>query len=242
MTQPDNNPQDLKSRPIRRKQVYLGLTIAAILAGGVIIYKNSEEKPDDPIDSVFYQTTAQCEADIKKQQTEYATLQKDFQGDDPDEAPTPPLMKVEDCAAQMQAAQQEYEKTAPIYSTIADCYAEGVQCEATRPGEKTAGFRPIYGGTYIDPYSDNSSYIYYGGGSHRIYDNRPVYQSNMSGSVVTPYGQVIPQATPGRVTVPRHTSFAAPLRPTGTAAKGTIKGRGSQGFGSSFKGTGRGGK
>lgn len=242
MTQPDNDPQNLKSRPIRRKQVYLGLTIAAIVAGGVVIYKSSEEKPDDPIDSVFYQTTAQCEADIKKQQAEYVTLQKNFQGDDPDDAPTPPPMKVEDCAAQMQAAKQDYEKTAPIYNTITDCYAEGVQCEATRPDETTAGFRPTYGGTYIDPYSTSSTYIYYGGGSHRIYDNRPVYQSSTSGSIVTPYGKVIPQATPGRVTVPRHTSFAAPARPTGTTARGTIKGRSSQGFGSSFKSTGRGGK
>jgi hypothetical protein len=62
------------------------------------------------------------------------------------------------------------------------------------------------------------------------------------GRVVTPYGREVSQVTTGRVSVPRHTSFAAPSRPTGTSGSGTIRGRSSQGFGSSFKSTGSGGK
>jgi hypothetical protein len=69
-----------------------------------------------------------------------------------------------------------------------------------------------------------------------------VYQSINAGRVVTAYGREISQTTTGRVQAPRHTTVLAPARPSGTTARGTIKGRSSQGFGSSFKSTGRGGK
>lgn len=245
MSQRDKEPQNLQIRKIRRKQVYLSLAIAAGL--GFLVYRcvdsENEEIANEPIDAVFYQNTAQCEADIQIEQDNYAILQKQYQNGQLAQPPTPPPMQVKDCAPQILAAQQAHYQTAPVYASMADCQAEGVRCEATRPGEQPAGYRPVYGGTYIEPYySPSYVYIFYGGSQHRVYETRTVYQSTTPGNIVTPYGREISQSNTGRVTVPRHTTFAAPSRPTGTSATGTIRGRSSQGFGSSFKSTGSGGK
>lgn len=246
-------PQNLQTRQINRKKVLGGLAIAGVLA--ILITRcgvNSEidinkgindENANESIKAIFYQNTAQCEADIKKQQDEYAVEQEKYRNGTLEDEPTPPPMPVEDCAAQMLAAQQEHDKTAPVYTSAADCQAEGVQCEVTPAGAPTAGYRPVYGGTYFYPnYESNWIYINHGGYQHRVYETRPVYQSINSGRVVTAYGREISQTTTGRVQVPRHTTVAAPSRPNGTTARGTIKGRSSQGFGSSFKSTGSGGK
>lgn len=245
MTQQENDPQKLQLRQIRRKQIYLGLAIAAVLA--LLISRcgdgDEEENANESVNAVFYQNTAQCEADISKQQTEYALALKQYQAGQLQQQPAPPPMQVMDCAPQMLAAQQEHQKTAPVYGTIADCQSEGVQCEAIPAGEQSAGYRPVYGGTYIDPYySPSYTYVIYGGTPYRVYTTRTVYQSNTPGRVVTPFGREISQVSTGRVVVPRHSTFAAPARPSGTSGKGTIRGRSSRGFGSSFKSTGRGGK
>jgi uncharacterized protein YgiB involved in biofilm formation len=244
MTQPENKPKPLELLQIHRTKIYVGLAMAGVVA--LLAYCSNadmtEEEANEPIDAVFYQTTAQCEADIKKQQDEYAALQKKYQAGQLAQQPTAPPMQVKDCAPQMEAAQQEHNKTAPVYASISDCQAEGIKCEAAPAGELSAGYRPIYGGTYIDPYYPNYTYINYGGYRHRVYETRTVYQSSTPGRFVTPYGREISQTTTGRVTAPRHTTFAAPARPTGTSGTGTIRGRSSQGFGSSFKSTGRGGK
>jgi uncharacterized protein YgiB involved in biofilm formation len=237
MTQEKNDPQP---RKIRRNQVYLGLAVSAAVAAFAIALCSDEA--DESIDIVFYQTTAQCEADINKQQAEYTAALQQYQAAQLDEPPDPLPMQAKDCAPQMLAAQQEHTKTAPIYTSIADCQAEGVQCEATLASEQTAGYRPVYGGTYLNPYDSNYIYVNYSGSQYRVYEPRPVYRSVTSGIVVTPYGREISQPTTGRVTVPRHTTFAAPARPAGTSAAGTIRGRSSQGFGSSYKSSGSGGK
>jgi uncharacterized protein YgiB involved in biofilm formation len=242
MTEPETDPQTLNSRKIRRNQIYIGLAVAAGIAF-VITQCGDDNSPDAAIEIVFYQTVAQCEADLNKQQTEYTTSLQQYQAGQLDESPVAPTMQAKDCAAQMQAAQEEHNKTAPVYAAIADCQAEGVKCEATPSGEQIAGYRPVYGGTYIDPY-DTSSYVYvnYGGSPYRVYQTYPVYQSVNSGSIITPHGREISQATTGRVSAPRHTTFTAPARPSGTSASGTIRGRSSQGFGSSFKSSGSRGK
>jgi uncharacterized protein YgiB involved in biofilm formation len=238
MTKKITKPEDLQTLRNNRKIIYASLAIAGIAA--IVIFTHDEA--NESINAVFYQTTAQCEADLNQQQAEYIALHQQYQTNQGDEAPTPPPMEAKDCAAQMLAAQQEHNKTAPVYSSIADCQAEGVQCEATPAGEPTVGYRPIYGGTYIDPYDSSYTYIYHGGSQHRVYETHSVYLSNTPGRIVTPYGREISQVSTGRVSVPRHTSFTAPARPTGTSGSGTIRGRSSQGFGSSFKSTGRGGK
>jgi Protein of unknown function (DUF1190) len=272
MTRKKKQPKDLQLLQNHRKIVYVGLAISGIftiLIVTAIVMDTAdmtEAEANAPIKAIFYQNTAQCEADINKQQAEYAVLLKKYEAKQlekkptmpldaaaaamqpeagqPEKWPTPPPLEVRDCAPQMLAAQQEHDKTAPVYASIADCQAEGVQCEATPASAQIAGYRPVYGGTYIDPYYDDPSYTYinYGGTQHRIYESRPVYQSLTSGRVVTPYGREISQLTTGTVTVPRHASFAAPERPTGTSGSGTIRGRSTQGFGSSFKSTGSGGK
>ncbi len=234
-------PQTPQLRQIRRNQIYLGLTIVATLA--IASQCNREETPDDALDLVFYETTAQCEADLNQQQAEYIALQQQYQAGHLEEAPTPPSMQVKDCAPQMLAAEREHAKTAPIYPSIADCQAEGVKCEPTPASEATRGFRPIYGGTYIDT-EDTTSYTYisYGNSQYRVYAPHTVYRSITPGNIVTPYGREIAQISTGRVSAPRHSTFAAPARPTGASATGTIRGRSSQGFGSAFKSTGSRGK
>ncbi len=253
MTSKKDQPENPQIHQIHRTTVWVGLAITAVLA--TVVFQNSfnseidinkgitDENANESIDAVFYQDAAQCEADIKQQQDEYAVLQRKYQNGELTDEPSPPPLQVADCAAQILAAQKEHDKTAPVYASAADCQAEGVLCESTPAGTSNIGYRPIYGGTYLYPYSEsNWIYIYHGGSQHRVYETRPVYQSTNAGRVVTAYGREISQVTTGRVKVPRHTTVSAPLRPSGTTARGTIKGRSSQGFGSSFKSTGRGGK
>jgi uncharacterized protein YgiB involved in biofilm formation len=240
MTKSKKKPRNLQNRQISRKQVMGGLASAAVLA--FIVSRCSSQNPDEPIEALFYENTAQCEADIKNQQAEYLKLKDRWLQGGTEDIPTYPPMEVADCAPQMLAAQQEHEKTAPVYTTEADCQAEGTQCEITPSGTEAAGYRPVYGGTYIDHYSTNYIYINYGGQQRRIFEAGSVYRSSIPGRLITPYGREISRTTTGRVSVPMHTTFSAPSRPPGTSGQGTIKGRSSQGFGSSFKGTGSGGK
>jgi uncharacterized protein YgiB involved in biofilm formation len=165
--------------------------------------------------------------------------------------PTPPVMQAADCAAQMAAAQKEHDRHAPVYQSLSECQADDVQCEATPVGYATPGYRPMFGGTYFYPYG-NSYGNSYGGtagfgssstsSSSHFYAPRTVYRGFDAGSVVTPQGTVLGKGNPGVVSVPQHTSLAAPARPAGVAARGTITGRDTKGFGSTFKSTGRGGK
>jgi hypothetical protein len=250
MTKPEDEPKELQPRKINRAIVYTSLAIAGVFVLPVVlvaIINNqdmTEEEVNEPIDVVFYQTTAQCEADTKKQQDEYAVSLKKYQAGQITQQPTAPPLQTKDCAAQMQAAQEAYNKTAPVYATLAECQAEGVKCEATPAGATPAGYRPIYGGSYINPENNANSHssLSSGGSHHRVYETHTVYQSTTPGRVITPYGREVSQTATGRVTAPRHTSFTAPTRPAGVSGAGTIRGRSSQGFGSSFKSTGRGGK
>jgi uncharacterized protein YgiB involved in biofilm formation len=244
MTRNKKKPKILKSLQIHREKVCWGLAISSVIAFTIysVNADMTEEEANEPIDATFYQTAAQCETDIKKQQDEYVILLEKYRTGQIPTEPTPPPMVATDCAPQMLAAQQEHLKTAPTYGSIADCQAEGVQCELIPAGEQMTGYRPVYGGTYIDTYSPNHVYINYGGAQRQVYESRTVYQSITPGRVVTPYGREIAQPTTGRSLAPRHTTFTAPARPTGTSAAGTIRGRSSQGFGSSFKSTGSGGK
>lgn len=252
-----NSAEHLQLRLIRRKHVQQRLAFAAIAAlilvscGSPPIEESSstdQVKPvtnanaNEKVDAVFYENTQQCEADIKKQEAEYQKqLEAQTQGG-AEPTKTPPIMKAEDCAPQMLAAQQEHERTAPVYNSKEDCESEGVQCETVTSTSNTR-YRPYYGGTYLYPYYyPRYSYITYGGSRRRVYETRPVYKSNKSGEVVTPYGRTVPKTSTGRVSVPRHTTVAAPNRPSGSSGRGTISGRSSKGFGSSYKGTGRGGK
>jgi uncharacterized protein YgiB involved in biofilm formation len=208
MTRKKNQPEDLKTLQNNRKIIYASLAVAGVVAIAITNCQNStitEEQANEPIQAVFYQDTAQCEADMNQQQAEYAVLAKKYQQGTVEKWPAPPPMQAKDCAPQMLAAQQEHRDTAPIYTSIADCQAEGVQCEAIPASEQITGYRPVYGGTYLDLYDDPSyTYINYGGNQHRVYETRTVYQSITPGRVITPYGREISQITTGRVTVPRH--------------------------------------
>jgi uncharacterized protein YgiB involved in biofilm formation len=260
---PSGEPPSLQPRKIRRNDIIWGVAISA----GVLLFvlpwflvsSGEEEEANEQVATVFYQTTAQCEADQNKQLQEYLAREKEYQAGNIAELPAPPAMSAKDCAAQMEAAKQAHEQSAPVYDNLDDCQAEGVQCEPTHNSTRihtsttstssnldagtTSSYRPIYGGTYIDPYYTPSyTYVNYGGVQHRVYEPRTVYLSSNPGMVVTPHGREIAQSTTGKVTAPRHSTFSAPPKPSGTSARGTIRGRSSQGFGSSFKSTGSGGK
>jgi uncharacterized protein YgiB involved in biofilm formation len=253
MTSSQDNPKALNPRPIRRQQIYVGLVLGAVLAAGVTACNEaavdtgvSEAQANESVPSVFYQTVAQCEADTKKQQSEYSVLTKAYEAGELSQPPAQPFLKPEDCGAQMAAAKKTHQDTAPVYNSLAECESEGVKCESAAASDQTAeqaaGYRPVYGGSYFNPFLPAYTYIMLSGIRHPIYESRPVYQSSTPGRVVTPYGRSLPQPSTGLGNAPRHTSFAPPPRPAGTAAKGTIQGRSRQGFGSSYKSTGSGGK
>lgn len=245
MTHHKHNRKVLEPRLIQRERVQQSLAIAAIAALLVSSCSNQsdiDQTQNEPIDAVFYETEQQCKADIKQQNQNYQAQLAAAQRGELKQTPTPPIMKPEDCAPQLLEARQEHERTAPIYANLQDCQSEGVQCE-TVTSSASSGYRPVYGGTYLYPYSSPQySYVNYGGYYRRVYETRPVYASNTPGQVVTAFGQTVSKTAKGRVTVPRYTANQAPQRPDGTSARGTISGRGKQGFGSSFKSTGRGGK
>ncbi|MGL5077628.1 MAG: DUF1190 domain-containing protein [Waterburya sp.] len=239
---------------IRRKQIQQSLAISASLAilmsgcgsnsqieeqQAPIPAENGEEK----VDAVFYENLEQCQADVTRQQEEYQVLTKAFDKGELKTKPVAPVMQPQDCQAQMEAAQQEHARHAPVYSSLAACQSEGVVCESTPVNFSPDGYRPVFGGTYFYPYGgSNFIYLNTGGRSQRVYHTRTVYRSLNAGEVVTPTGRTVTKSPSGKVTVPRYTTTTAPTRPQGVAAKGAIKGRSSQGFGSTFKSSGSRGK
>jgi hypothetical protein len=116
-----------------------------------------------------------------------------------------------------------------------------VQCETTPASSTTSGYRPSFGGTYIYPYSAGAS-SNFAGTDYRVYEPHTVYRGAGAGQLVSPQGDTIAKAAPGRTSGPQPTGISAPTRPAGHAAQGTITGRSRSGFGSSFKSTGSGGK
>jgi uncharacterized protein YgiB involved in biofilm formation len=257
MSSSSPEPQSRQLRPIRRQQVQQCLVIAAFAAAQLLAgCTEVEPEPEPPkmVPALFYKDQAQCEADTRQQQTQYqAALQATTsQGTD---LPKRPTLAVEDCAAQMKAAMAEHDRHAPVYQSQSDCEADGVRCEYYDGGGGSgysshsttyvhSGYRPRFGGTYLypdgPPDSTDTGYIYSNG--RTVHQPRTVYESSTVGNVVTPQGDVVTQSASGRVQSPDYAGFAAPSRPTGTAAKGTISGRSTSGFGSTYKGTGRGGK
>jgi uncharacterized protein YgiB involved in biofilm formation len=248
-------------RIIRRKQVHQSLllssVIATLLLSGCSDEPNTQSdlpvEPSPTVPALFYETTEQCKTHTQKQQDQYAAQMKAYQQKQRTTAPSPPVLKPTDCAAQMAAARQEHDRHAPVYQNRADCQAEGVQCEPTPAGHSTVGYRPSYGGTYIYthgngyPSSTSASRIIstssgLSGSSARSYESRTVYRSRNPGEVVTPQGEVLSNHKSGFVSAPSSSRLAAPSRPKSHAARGTITGRSSNGFGSTYKSTGRGGK
>jgi uncharacterized protein YgiB involved in biofilm formation len=272
MTSQNPEPNPPQIRPIRRRQVQQYLAVSAFIATQVITgcsdSSESSAVPEATVPALFYETTEQCEAHAKKQQDQYAVQLKAYEAKQPPTPPpvatstpaatptptptgvkpTPPVMKAADCAAQMAAAQQEHDRHAPVYQSLSECQADDVQCEATPVGYATSGYRPMFGGTYFYPYGNSysgtagfASGVHSSSSSH-FYAPRTVYRGFDAGSVVTPQGTVLSKSNVGVAVVPQHTSLAAPARPAGVAARGTITGRDTKGFGSTFKSTGRGGK
>ena len=253
------NSTQLKLRLIKRKQVQQLLAISASFAvlmsgcGGGNSNQpvaqrsagNSRITPSDANqlqDAVFYENVEQCRLDIKKQQDEYQVLLQAYQTGKLSDKPNPPVMEAKNCDAQIQAAKEEHARNAPLYRSRLDCEADGYRCESIVINNNTSGYRPVFAGTYFYHDSQDYVHVYRGGTRYRVYRPRTVYYSRDSSRIVIPSGTSVPRFRPGRVKVPQQNTRTTPQRPKGKAARGPIKGRGSNGFGSSFKGTGRGGK
>jgi Protein of unknown function (DUF1190) len=258
------HPTELKLRLIRRKQVQQFLAISASLAvmmsgcsnNSDQVTRRSTNNADSNVavsssqeegDAVFYETAEQCRADIKQQNEEYQVLLKAYEAGTLSTKPTIPPMKAENCEAQIQAAKEAHETNSPVYDSRLDCENAGYRCEATPVGYYTSGYRPVFGGTYFYYGSPDYVYVYRGSTRYQVYRPRTVYYSRDNNRVVTASGTSFSRSSPGRVKIPRQTTpntsnLRSTPRPKGQAASGAVKGRGSNGFGSTFKSTGKGGK
>ena len=225
--------------------------MVAVLAMVSTSCKDNNPKPTqgsaadkkEKIEALYYTSVAECKTDTANQVKEYKILTEAHKSGKLTNAPTPPPIRPEDCEAQMKAAQEEHQRNAPVYGSQADCQADGITCEPTPSGYYTSGYRPVFGGAYFYPYGNNYTYIYSGGMQQRVLQPSTVYLGANPNQLVTPNGVSVPRTTSGKTSVPSSVTAPAPPRPAGTAAKGTISGRSSNtGFGSTFKGTGKGGK
>lgn len=244
----------IQMRSIQRNQVRQRLAIAAVVALLISSCGKNSSSPtgqnavsgqnaNKETPAVFYKTTEECEADAQKQQDEYVVLKSAFDGGKLAAKPTPPPIKQDDCKPQMLAAQQMYQQSAPTYASLAECQAQGLECEPSTAA-RTGYYQPRFGGSYFYPFGGRTEYIYvnYQGSQRRLYQPSLVYQSSTPGQVVTPSGQVVTTKTTAPVSAPRSNTVASPPRPVGTPATGAVTGRSSTGFGSTYKSTGSGGK
>jgi hypothetical protein len=258
-------PTELKLRPIKRKQVQQFLAISASLAvmmsgcsdnSNQVTRRSTNTAGNSNVavsssqgegDAVFYETAQQCRTDINQQNEEYQLLLKAYEAGTLSTKPTLPPMKAENCEAQIQAAKEAHEVNAPVYDSRFDCENAGYRCESTPVGYYTSGYRPVFGGTYFYYGSPDYVYIYRGSTRYQVYRPRTVYYSRDANRVVTSSGTSFSRSSPGRVKIPRQTTpntsnLRSTTRPQGQAASGAVKGRGSNGFGSTYKSTGEGGK
>lgn len=261
MASPHPKPQNLQARSIRRRQIQHQLALSSIVT--VLALSGCASTPDESdkqpiaapvvqkVPALFYESTAQCEADTQKQEVDYQAKLKAYElkaselkASDTKKstvAPTAPALSPSDCEAQMAAAKREHDRHAPVYQTQAECEADRVRCETTPAYISSGGYRPRFGGTYLYPYWTGASSNYAGEGN-RVYQPHTVYAGSTPRELITPEGSVLQNNRSGAVSAPQPTGIDAPTRPAGYSAQGTITGRSRSGFGSTFKSTGSGGK
>jgi hypothetical protein len=250
--------QSLERKTIRRKQVQQGLLVSAMVASLALSscggFLDSNAPPENRTRrALFYENQRQCELDTQRQQSVYAKELAAFNNKQRAQAPIPPAFQVADCGPRMLAARREHDRHAPVYRSLEECQAEGVRCERAprSPGIGILGYRPVFGGSYFfppeeprpTPVSTSSGGRSSGfSSSTSNYPPRTVYSSTTPGQVITPDGESLPRTATGLVEAPARVNTVTPSRPTGHASRGTITGRSSRGFGSSYGSSGRGGK
>jgi uncharacterized protein YgiB involved in biofilm formation len=188
---------------------YLFIASGVLVVGGLGYLAYDLLNP--PPTARYYATEQQCIAD--------ATLRKNG-------------LTADQCRTQFRYAMQEYQRITPVYRTQPECQEDtGSICS---PVSNPSGWRPDFGGAYlVNEYDDRDRVYVHSGSSYRVHPVLPVYRS--ASGLVTPSGSRIASPQSGVLFRSRDLSpsDAAPARPAGYAARGTVKGRGS--FGSSVR-------
>lgn len=138
----------------------------------------------------------------------------------------------EQCKVQFQYAMSEYNRITPVYQTQQQCQQDtNSVCTVTN---NPSGWRPTSGGAYFldEHHTSDRTYIYLGR-TYSVQRVLPIYQS--TSGLVTPSGARISVPQSGVLLQSRDlsSSHTLPARPSGYAAQGTVRGRGS--FGSAVR-------
>ena len=254
---------------ITRNQVVVGLMITTMLAacGAPAVNTNSNEPAPIPAttaaqakanatvdaakvgrEEISFTDLASCKVETERLNAEYTILQEAFDaGKLTGEAPLKPTLQPDECEAFLVAAEQQYAAEAPTYADQKACEASGAeQCERVDPSPSNNYVQPIYRPIFYGGYSYNPwiAPIYIGGrrnyGQHTTVIYRDSGSSNFYGSYTnTTQPKTTTSSTPKSTkTSPKTTT----TKPASTSGSNAITGRGTSGFGSSYKYTGKGGK
>lgn len=205
---------------------------------------------------------ASCKVETERLNAEYSILKEAFDaGKLTGEAPIKPTIQPDECEAFLAAAEQKYAAEAPTYADQNTCEANGEKCERVEPSRSNNYVQPIYRPIFYGGYSYNpwATPIYIGGrrdyGQHTTVIYRDSGSSNSSGyssggsrtTTSTPSKSTTKKSTTGKSTTGKSTTTSpkttkTPTKPSSKSGTNAITGRGSSGFGSSYKYTGKGGK
>lgn len=200
-----------------------------------------------------------CKVETERLQAEYGILKEAFDaGRLTGKAPIKPTLEPEECEAFLAAAEQEYAAQAPTYVDQQACEASGAQCERVDPSPNNNYIQPVYRPSYFGGYFYNpwATPIYIGGRRDYSQHTRVIYRdqgSNFSGyssgtgSTTTntrPTSSTSTGTTSTTTTTTPKTSNSSSTttKPASKSGTNAITGRGTSGFGSSYKYTGKGGK
>lgn len=198
-----------------------------------------------------------CKMETERLGAEYKILKEAFDaGKLQGSAPIQPTLQPDECEAFLAAAKQQYAAQAPTYADQTACEASGDPCERVEPSRDNNYIQPIYRPIFFGGYSYNPWLppVYIGSqrdyGSHTTVIYRDSSTSNSNGSSNsntggsrTPTSTSAPKPTAKSTTSPsRPTATQTPTKPAQKSGSNAITGRGTSGFGSSYKSTGKGGK
>ncbi len=211
-------------------------------------------------EEIRFTDLASCKVETERLNAEYTILKEAFDaGKLTGEAPIKPTIQPDECEEFLAAAEQKYAAEAPTYADQNTCEANGEKCERVEPSRSNNYVQPIYRPIFYGGYSYNpwATPIYIGGrrdyGHHTTVIYRDSGSSNYGGynssgsrttttTKPTTKNSTTKSTTTKSTTSPKTTTTQTPTKPASKSGTNAITGRGSSGFGSSYKYTGKGGK